>query len=79
VWYAVSFFSDYRLGGAGLRYKGNFSSGGLGRNSSSFDGRWVSPVYPGLHRLDILQSLVDPLIGAGEVINVDRIGDVKAC
>jgi hypothetical protein len=60
-----------------LRYRGGFGGVSLGRSNSSFDGRWVSPVYPGLHCLNILQSLVDPLISAGEVINVDKIGDVK--
>jgi hypothetical protein len=77
VWCAVSFFSDCRLGGAGLRDRGSFGSASLGRSSSSLDDRWVSPVYPGSHRLDILQPLVDPLTGAGEVVDVDRIGDVK--
>jgi hypothetical protein len=78
VWCAAQrAITGYRLGGTGLRDRGGFGSASLGRSSSSFDGRWVSSVYPGLHCLDILQSLVDPLTGAGEVINVDKIGDVK--
>jgi hypothetical protein len=78
VWCAAQrAITGCRLGGTGLRYRGGFGGASLGRSSSSFDGRWVSPVYSGLHCLDILQSLVDPLTGAGEVIDVDRIGDVE--